>query len=223
MSTTAVRPAPIGNASDFRFSLSCVLLAAAVAGCETPASPDCTANLFWVHSVECDVAGADVLCQFARTDYSRVCESSRTDLTNQAVWTTSDSRVGVITAPGRMTSIAPGHVQIVATLGRDNARSDMFAVAPNAVAELMYQLSVIAEDVAAERISGVDVEVRPDRGNLQTCATEDTGSCQFWVLKSHVEVIGTKTGYQSARGSVKPSADPNESNNLRVLLTMRAD
>ena len=223
MSTTAFRRASIVSASDVRFTLSGLLLAGAVAGCETPASPDCTVNSFWVHSVGCDVADAEVLCRFERTDYSRVCESSRTDLTNQAVWTTSDSRVGVITAPGRMTSIAPGHVQIVATLGRDSARSDMFAVAPNAVAELMYKLSVIAEDVAEERISGVDVEVRPDRGNLQTCVTEDTGSCQLWVLKSHVEVIGTKTGYQSARGSVTPSADPNEGNNLRVLLTLRAD
>jgi hypothetical protein len=85
-----------------------------------------------------------------------------------------------------------------------------YTVAPGLQPERMFEFSPVVRDRSSFRVSGVQVDVVPDRGSPQTCTTDQFGSCpdySIWVLKGNVRVRLTKVGYQTIETTVSPPTD----------------
>ena len=121
-----------------------------------------------------------------------------------------------------MTTVGAGQVAITARLGNLTAvgPNNVFTVAPGIPAEHMLRLSVIASDLAGQRVPDVAVEVLPERGPRQTGHTSAAGSCSFYVFRTAIQVRGTKSGDEPVEAAaVNPY--PTDSFSRRANLTMR--
>ena len=153
--------------------------------------------------VFCDPMGADVQCR-ATSRQAGYCATGGTDITATSQWTSSNPVVATFTAPGFLKVLAPGEITISPGMGYSGDYD--YTVAPGIPPERMSKLSVIVEDAAqsGKRLVGAHIEVTPERGPSQTCFSNNTGFCGFWIFPTTVRARATFSGYESTDGVAQP-------------------
>lgn len=206
-----------------------LVLAVFVTACH-PTAPSCTdaegrgSSAPDTIVITCAPNGADVQCTAVgtNTDGLYVYCPVTFDWTDQVMWIATDpaadfAHPGAPTDPsvaafgrpgtpaGFLKVSGAGRVQITASFGFLSSNTYAFAVAPGVTAERLATLYVNASDArTSAALSGVQVDVHPDRGGPQACVTNQFGGCvgTLWVLTGSVQIHGAKAGYQDAQTSV---------------------
>jgi hypothetical protein len=187
-----------------------VLLSGALLGC-SPAGPDCADPLgrgpAYFLSVRCRGEADSVRCTADRSLSlpSYGCAVGLGDVTASARWTSSDETVAVFTSPGFLKTLAPGNV-VITVQSLDGTERVGYAVAPGVKPERLIQFSIRARTPAGMAVSGVAVQVIPERGPAGHCSTDAFGLCQAFAPRSFTRIVGLKDGYAPAEISHGPAA-----------------
>jgi hypothetical protein len=119
------------------------------------------------------------------------------------MWTSSDPGAATVTTPGNFSTVGSGFTELNAQDGAVLSRSSkrfVYTVAPGLAPERMVQTSVVVAEGMGRALSGVKVDITPDRGPGQSCVTTIAQSaCHFWLLQTSFQVVGTKEGYYPAQ------------------------
>lgn len=178
----------------------------AFSACRSTTSPTCTdpraTNQATALNVTCSAVGSDLQCSAVATNSGElyVCREVSDNVTAQATWKSASPAVGAFLSapPGLLKVLALGQVDVSATYGLLQSSATTYAVAPGTPPERMIQVSVIVEDSrTGARVPDVLIEIFPDRGNSQTCVTNQFGSCLPFplVLRGATRVRASKSGY----------------------------
>jgi hypothetical protein len=193
-STRACRPA---------FVLAACVVLSACGGPTTPGGCDERAAQL---RVECTPAGADLQCRAYRQDGGYCADPAGAEVTGDARWFTSDSRVGFFAQPGAFQTRSPGDVSLHAEYSLF-LRSDpqAFTVAPGRPPERLASIQIGVRDAVTRAfLTDARVEIVSQAGDLRTCLTNEGGECRVWTQLSPLRVVVTRSGYQRAERTLEP-------------------
>jgi hypothetical protein len=171
----------------------------------------------------CTSIGSDLQCQATSQDVGYCARAGTRDVTTTATWTSSNTQIGMfVGAPGRLNVVGSGQVTIRAGLGY-GPDGVTYTVAPGSTPQRMADFGVIVENASntQQRIVGATVEITPEQGIAQTCETNSTGFCRFWVFPTTIRVRATQTGYLATEGISPPPTQSPESLSYSQQLTLR--
>jgi hypothetical protein len=153
----------------------------------------------------CGPVGSDLQCASRITQSGYCADASPVVIWDKIQWVSLEPQIGTFQDPavGFLKVLTAGVVEVQYAVAFDKADPVAFSVAPGSTPEQMIKLGVIlyANSVSSSspRLSGVALDVQPDRGPEQTCQTNQNGVCEFWVLSGNVRISATKDGYVSAQ------------------------
>jgi hypothetical protein len=192
-----------------RESAIVALLAAGAFGCGSPTADTCVNGRDQLGrgptvflTTQCSPVGSDLTC-VGKVDQGGYCANT-SPITGKTQWISLEPDVATFENPsatvGVLRVLTAGVVELNFRFG-DYGPSlpTAFAVAPGTAPERMLRLTVVAYansvSATSPRLSGVALDVRPDRGPEQSCQTSQYGACDFWVASGNVQISATKDGY----------------------------
>lgn len=202
-----------------------------MAACNSPTSPgECrdgrdglgrgpTALLMF----RCTPIGSDLQCQASSQDVGYCARPGTRDITAVATWTSSNPDVAMfIGSSGKLNVIGSGQVTIRAGMGY-SPDAVTYSLAPSSTPQRMADFGVIVENASntQQRIVGATVEIVPEQGVAQTCQTDGSGFCRFWVFPTTIRVRVTRSGYLATEGVSPPPTDSPDSLSYSQRLTLR--
>jgi hypothetical protein len=142
-----------------------------------------------------EIVGPDTVPPGESAQFSAIAhqsDGSRRDVTNEALWRTSDVSVLTISPTGLATGRERGGTYINASAGGRNSSKEVIVVPAGT-----FRLSGIVRDTGAQ-VNGARVEVTAGTGRGLT-ATTFGGTYYLWGVAGDVEVRVTRDGFQEQR------------------------
>jgi hypothetical protein len=197
-----------------------VLVALLASACGSPTAETCVNGVDQLGrgptvllTAQCSPVGSDLAC-VGKVDQAGYCANTAT-ITGKTQWISREPDVAAFENSGAtvgvLRAMTAGVAEVYFTFGvYGPSETIAFAVAPGSTPERMLRLSIVmfASSVSSTspRLSGVALNVQPDRGPVQTCQTNQNGACEFWVLSGDIKISATKDGYTPAQITSTPNA-----------------
>ena len=202
-----------------------------MAGCNSPTSPgECRNGKDGLGrgpteflTFRCTSIGSDLQCQATSQDVGYCARAGTRDVTAIATWTSSNAQIGMfVGTTGRLNIIGSGQLTIRAGPGY-SPDAVTYTVAPGAIPQRMADFGVIVENASntQQRVVDATVEIVPELGVAQTCQTDRSGFCRFWVFPTTIRVRASRTGYLSTEGISPPPSMSPESLSYSQQMTLR--
>jgi hypothetical protein len=203
-----------------------------IAACNSPTSPGECRNgkdglgrgPIEFKTFRCTSIGSDLQCQATSQDVGYCARPETRDVTTTATWISSNTQIGMfVVTPGRFNVIESGQVTIRAGPGY-GPDAITYTVAPGSTPQRMADFGVIVENASntQQRVAGATVEIVPEQGIAQTCQTDGSGFCRFWVFPTTIRARASRTGYLPTEGiSPPPPIESPESLSYSQRLTLR--
>ena len=182
--------------------------AASLATCNSPTGPGPCVNgvdglgrgPVYSYNLSCAYAGSDTIqCTNGLREGGYCAVTGLRDVTGITEWASSNPAAAIVVSPGVLKIIGAGIVQVIG------------------------KVAVIVQDTAStpRRLTGAAIHIEPDRGPSQSCVSNSTGFCEFWVFDGRIRARATLQGYEPAEG-VAARASQDNPQYQSVTLGLRA-
>lgn len=192
--------------------LALVALLGSLASCSSPTGPGpCIDGQDGLgrgpvnaYDFSCAYAGSDTIqCESRHSQLGYCAAFVHRDITATTEWLTSNPAAATFISPGVLKVTGTGQVEVIIKVGiNQESGRYVYIVAPGTTPERLVKLSVIVQDTAStpRRLTGAAIHVEPDRGPPQSCVSNNTGFCDFWVFDGRIRARATLQGYEPAEG-----------------------
>ena len=195
-------------------TLAGVLVAASACSSPTSACDDPRAiHDFNTVLVTCTPAGSDAKCTATAEKFSSyVCGTRTLDVTDSAVFSSSDPSIAKFDAPGAargyLTAVGTGNVTITADYrSLDLLSTPYMFLSPGIPSENLVDLFVsVRNAVTLAKIPGAAVTVTPDKGLPQTGETNQGGAFRLWLRHGIYIISATAPGFQPGQSTFASGA-----------------
>lgn len=189
-----------------------IAFACSLATCNSPTGPGPCVNgvdglgrgPVYSYNLSCAYTGSDTIqCTNGLREGGYCAVTGPRDVTGITEWASSNPAAAIVVSPGVLKVIGAGIMQVIGKVGIQSADSPhVYSVAPGTTPERLIRLAVIVQDTAStpRRLPGAAIHIEPDRGPSQSCVSNNTGFCEFWVFDGRIRARATLQGYEPAEG-----------------------